>query len=345
MATEMATGMATGAAAIEKAFLMDSDGKPIAPDGRQAADLKAAQDDLAAGLQATDSDDDHWWIGSLRDDTIKRAINERWGHLSGSLAEFAHLVEVTKREVNRQYDEWICRADGALVEETARQYPNLRLDKTSDQHRARAREALDLNEVHFAGILAVAMDDADEAFKEARRPSGGWPRPTATTVRTVLSRGNPARADGPALLKAIEKIASRPAPSPDLSKLAEKLDDIADRPQEISVTVNLDEARLAQAIATAIKPRVDVEVLAKDAQGRVALMRRADGTVVRFEYDQDGVIEAIRIVDDVEAALTWLGSAEKSPDLERYREMARSPELGEVSESAQRVLRSKGASW
>ncbi len=85
-----------------------------------------------------------------------------------------------------------------------------------------------------------------------------------------------------------------------------------------------------------------------NATGKPSLMRRSDGTVRRLEYDPDGAIIAMRQVEDVEAELAFLSAgkgSEKAAGVEELREWARSPQLGDVSESARRVLRSKRLTW
>src|SRR5690242_2483042 len=93
------------ATAIEKAVLLDENDNPIPPGGGLTADLKATQaSEISVGNLAVEPTCSRWWISSRRFNQIKRAVTTRWGTLSGSPEEKAHLVEVMKERINQEYD-------------------------------------------------------------------------------------------------------------------------------------------------------------------------------------------------------------------------------------------------
>jgi len=268
-------------------------------------------------------------------------------------------------------DLWVEQQVLGLIDRSTRLLPDLfadlmvaakatvGIDKAGGLMVALAREQVDLPEVMFDWILRTTIDDGLEALEE-QRSSERW-----AAARTIEAAKAAAKTDHRStkqarreqlgqvvaagnVIESIERLASRPVRIPEMAKLLEKLDEVVDRGQEINVTVNVDEDRLGEAIARAMKPRADVEVLAMNATGKPSLMRRSDGTVRRLEYDPDGAIIAMRQVEDVEAELAFLSAgkgSEKAAGVEELREWARSPQLGDVSESARRVLRSKRLTW
>ncbi|MHB8613549.1 MAG: hypothetical protein ACYDAL_14140 [Candidatus Dormibacteraceae bacterium] len=120
--------------------------------------------------------------------------------------------------------------------------------------------------------------------------------------------------------------------------------DEAARRREAQMANAIGEA-IAKAVAagTSAPPRSgSVEVLAKDAKSRPELMRRADGSIVKFDYDSEGAIAAIHPVPpvDLDALLKQSAANRRKADdgLEGLREMAAGSDR-ELAESARRELR------
>jgi len=326
--TSVVGGESAESPAIDKAILLDENDKPLSPAAGVTTDLKATQGEtVSAGNPPAARGADaattliwswQWPDGSVRrigEATYKLCTERGWG-----AREQQQLIGAISKCVAESVEAWVTTAAQKEIAKTAE----------SGGH---------LDEIEYSSAPAVVITAAIEwavADLERLNPV------LAVEYRAKSAGGEAAASSGLDVVQLLE-VMGQLAPAPDLSKLTTKLDEIADRPQEITVDVHLDEERLGQAIARAMKPKSDVEFLAWAESGKPALLRRADGTVVKFEYDQDGQVQAMRNVDNVEFELARLNiaAAKASTKTAPYREMLKSQDT-QLAASARRVLQTKG---